>query len=130
MGQKRLEERQKWLVCKKRRKQKLKGWEESVWGVALFPAPLHISVFLKKYLLIFRESGREGERDEEKHHCVVASRKPTTGDLAHNPGMGPDWESNQWPFGLQAGAQSTEPRQPGLLFFFYCISLHYILAPL
>ena len=37
---------------------------------------------------------------------------PLVGDLAHNPGMFPDWESNQWTFGLQAGAQSTEPHQP------------------
>ena len=36
------------------------------------------------------------------------------GDLAHNPGMCPDWESNRQPFGSQAGAQSTEPHQPGL----------------
>ena len=41
---------------------------------------------------------------------------PPTGDLAHNPGMGPDWESNQWPFGLQASTQPTEPHQPGLCF--------------
>ena len=27
--------------------------------------------------------------------------------------MCPDWKSNWWPFGLQAGAQSTEPHQPG-----------------
>ena len=26
-----------------------------------------------------------------------------------------DWESNQQPFGSQAGAQSTEPHQPGLV---------------
>ena len=39
---------------------------------------------------------------------------PTTRDLAHNPGMCPGWESNQRPFGLQAGAQSTEPHQPWL----------------
>ena len=26
--------------------------------------------------------------------------------------MCPDWESNQKPFGLQAGAESTEPHQP------------------
>ena len=39
---------------------------------------------------------------------------PPTGDLAHNPGMCPDWESNWRPFGLQAGSQSTEPHQPGL----------------
>ena len=37
-----------------------------------------------------------------------------TGDLAYNPGMCPDWESNQQRFGLQACAQSTEPHQPGL----------------
>ena len=44
---------------------------------------------------------------------MVASHRPPTGDLVHNPGMCPDWESNQQPFGLQAGAQSTEPHQPG-----------------
>ena len=26
------------------------------------------------YLFIFMEKGREGEREEEKHQCVVASR--------------------------------------------------------
>ena len=35
-------------------------------------------------------------------------------DLAHNPGMCPDEELNQRPLRLQAGAQSTEPHQPGL----------------
>ena len=39
---------------------------------------------------------------------------PPTGDLARNPGMCPDWESNWWPFGAQASTQSTEPHQPGL----------------
>ena len=39
---------------------------------------------------------------------------PLTGDPACNPGMCPDWESNQRPFGSQAGTQSTEPHQPGL----------------
>ena len=33
-------------------------------------------------------------------------------DLAPNPGMRPDWESNWRPFGSQAGTQSTEPHQP------------------
>ena len=32
-----------------------------------------------------------------------------------SPGMCPEWELNQGPFGSQAGAQSTEPHQPGLL---------------
>ena len=34
--------------------------------------------------------GREGEREGEKHPCVVASHIPSTGDLACNPGMCPD----------------------------------------
>ena len=35
-------------------------------------------------------------------------------DLAHNPGMCPEWETNLWPFALQACSQSTELYQPGL----------------
>ena len=50
--------------------------------------------FLDFYLFIFRERGKEGEREGEKQQCVVASRVPPTGDLAHNPGMCLDWESN------------------------------------
>ena len=42
-------------------------------------------------LFISRERGREGE----KHECVVASHMAPTGDLTCNPGMCPDWESNQ-----------------------------------
>ena len=68
---------------------------------------------LKKDLFIFRERGKEGEREGEKHQCVVASCVPPTGDLACNPGMCPDWESNQQCFGSQAHAQSTELHQPG-----------------
>ena len=46
---------------------------------------------------------------------------PPTGDLAHNPAMCPNWESNQRPFGSWAGAQSTEPHQPELLSLFYSL---------
>ena len=67
-----------------------------------------------KILFIFRERGREGEREGEKHQCVVAFHVPPIGDLAYNPGLSPDWESNLQPFGLQAHAQSTEPHQPVL----------------
>ena len=85
--------------------------------------------FLKVlFIYLFRERGREGEREGEKHRCVVASHwsgninhAAPTGDLACNPGMCPDWESNQRPFGLQAGIQSTELRQPGPVLF-YCFS--------
>ena len=54
-----------------------------------------------------------GEREGEKHQRVVASLVPPTGDLAHNPGMCPDWELNLRPFAFQAGTQSTEPHWRG-----------------
>ena len=76
---------------------------------------MHLLVDFLFYIFIFRERGKKGEIEGEKHQCVVASHTPPTGDLACNPGMCPDWESNQQPFGLQAGTQSTEPHQPGLL---------------
>ena len=74
--------------------------------------------FFKILFIYFRARGREGERDGEKHQCVTASHMSPTGDLACNPGMCPDWESNWWSFSLQAGTQSTEPHQPGLKYFF------------
>ena len=43
----------------------------------------------------------------------VASCTPPTGDPARNPGMCPEWESNLRFSGLQTGAQSTQPHQPG-----------------
>ena len=68
--------------------------------------------FIFSILFIFRERERKEERGGEKHRSV-ASCKTLTGGLACNPGMCPDWESNQQPFVWQAGAQSTEPHQPG-----------------
>ena len=53
-----------------------------------------LSFFLDFYLFIFRERGKEGEREGEKQQCVVASRVPPTGDVARNPGICLDWESN------------------------------------
>ena len=86
--------------------------------------------FFKVLFIFFRERAREGEREGEKHQCVFASHSPPTGDLAHNPGMFPDWESNQRPLGSQSGTQSTEPRQPGHALFFLsfsslCLNLKY-----
>ena len=54
-----------------------------------------------------------GELEGEEHQCVVASHAPPFGDMAHNLGIFPDWESNQRPFGSQTCAQCTEPHQPG-----------------
>ena len=88
------------------------GWEENINVLILMYKNFSITFFFKIYF-IFREREREGEREGEKHQCVVASHEPPTGDLACNPGMCPDWESNQQHSGLQAGAQLTEPHQPG-----------------
>ena len=63
--------------------------------------------------------GKEGEREGEKHQCVAASHAPSTGDLAHNPGLCHDQERNLRPIGLQAGAQPTEPHQPGQIIWHF-----------
>ena len=65
------------------------------------------------YLLMSREG--KGRRAGQEYQCVVASFTPPTGDLACNPGMCPDRELNQRPFGSQSSAQLTEPHQPGLI---------------
>ena len=71
--------------------------------------------FLKDFIYLFLEGGKgEIKRGRETSMCV-ASHTPLTGDLACNPGMCPDWESNCRPFGSQASTQSTEPHQPGLV---------------
>ena len=77
-----------------------------------------------EFIYLFLEKGEGKEKEREKNidvwekHPLVAS-VPPAGDLAHNPGMCPDWESNQQPFGSQANTQSTEPHQPGHKITFY-----------
>ena len=78
--------------------------------------------FFQDFIYLFLERGREGEKEGNKHQCVAASHVARTGDVACNPGMYLDWELNQWPFGSQAGTQSTEPHKPGL----FSLSLKYI----
>ena len=83
-------------------------------------------LFKRFYLFIFRERGREREREGMKHQCVVASHAPPTGwgpELACNPGMCRDQESNCPPFGSQAGAQTTEPHQPACFINIIVLSL-------
>ena len=53
--------------------------------------------------------------------CGCLSCVPHTGDLACNLGMYPDWELNWQPFSSQAGAQSTEPREPGMNWQPFCL---------
>ena len=49
-----------------------------------------IALFKNFYLFIFKERGREGLREGEKHQYLVASCTSPTGDLAHDPGTCPD----------------------------------------
>ena len=79
-----------------------------------FPIEWFGYFFLRFYLFIFRQRGSGIERQEEKHQLCGCTRAPSNGDLAHIPGMCPDGESNQRPFGSQASTQSTEPHQPEL----------------
>ena len=78
-----------------------------------------------RILFIYREKGREGEREGEKHRSV-ASLTPT-GDPAHNPDMWPYWELNQQPFSLQICVQSIEPpARADLHFFFLNLAWRYV----
>ena len=61
----------------------------ALWDLFLF--------FLRFYLFIFRQRGREGERNVT---VWLPLESAPTGDLAWNPGMCLDWEANWWPFGL------------------------------
>ena len=85
------------------------------------------SLFFQRFYLLISERGGEGEREGEKHQCAVAFHVPFVGDLACNPSICPDWELNQQHFGSQAGAQSTEPHQPGHLYFFSLVEFNNIL---
>ena len=78
----------------------------------------YLSLLIFKILFIFfKERGREGEREGKTNvqgkDRSVALHTPPHGDLASNPGMCPDQESNLRPFTLQNDVQPTEPHQSG-----------------
>ena len=79
-----------------------------------------------------RAKKRERDIDVQEIHQSVAPHIQPSRDLACNPGMCPDQESNQRPFGAQASFQSTELHQPGLKGRFLNIALLFFwrLAPL
>ena len=71
--------------------------------------------FNLKKIFMFREGKGGRKRGRGTSMCGCLSRALLLGTVRYNPGMSPDWESNQRPFGLRAGTQSTEPHQPGLM---------------
>ena len=75
-------------------------------------------LFLRFYLFIFRHRGNE--RGRETSMCGCLPYTPYWGP-GWQPRHVPDWESNTWPFGSQAVAQSTEPHQPGPSCVFLCM---------
>ena len=52
-------------------------------------------LFLKILFIYFLERGKGREKDRERNSNVWLPHAPHTGDLAHNPGMCPEWESNR-----------------------------------
>ena len=85
---------------------------------------MELGFFLRFYLFIFRERRREGEREGEKHQCVVASWAPPLGTWPTTQACALTG-LNQHSFGSQAHAQSTELHQPELTELFYKISLFF-----
>ena len=70
--------------------------------------------------------GSEGERETSMRGCLLHA--PYWGP-SQQPRHVPYWESNWWPFGSQAGTQSTEPLQPGLINIIHLILLSTLDAP-
>ena len=91
-------------------------WYPYTLDVERFKDVLEVPKPLLVYLFIFREKGRDDERerniDVQEIHQLAASHTPPTRNLAYNPGMCPNQVSHWPPFSSQAGAQSTEPHQP------------------
>ena len=78
-------------------------------------AQIYVRVVFRGFSFLFSERGEGRERDRERNISMwLPLTCPPTGDLARNPGVCPDWESNRRPFGSQARTQSTELHQPGL----------------
>ena len=77
---------------------------------------MFVVFYFKDFIYLSLERGGEKER-ERNINVWLPFTCPPTEDLACNPGICPDWELNQRPFGSQASTQSTEPHQPELFVF-------------
>ena len=79
---------------------------------------IQVDLHFQDFIYLFLERG-EGMTRRETLMCERNIDELPTWDLAHNPGMCPDQETNQWPFGSQTSAPSIEP---------WARALFYILA--
>ena len=64
---------------------------------------------------------------KERNMDWLPREQTPPGDRTCNPGMCPDWESNQRPFTLQDGAQPREPHWSGLYLLFEKTNKHILL---
>ena len=72
--------------------------------------PCSVFFFLKIYVFLERGEGREKERERNINVWLLLALLQLG---TSPPDMCPNWELNQWPFGSQAGTQSTEPHYLG-----------------
>ena len=63
---------------------------------------LFLQIFFKDFIYVFLDRGERREKDRERNTVCGCFLSTPTEDLARNPGMCPDWESNRRPFGSQA----------------------------
>ena len=68
--------------------------------------------FKRFYLFIFRERGKEGEREGGKHQVQLLLAQPPQGTWPVTQAYACAW--NPRPPGSQTSTQSNEPHQPGL----------------
>ena len=69
----------------------------TLYGFKLQAQIFHNWSFLKKILFIFRQRLREGEREGEKHQCMVACHAPPTGGIwptTHACALTRNWTSD------------------------------------
>ena len=94
--------------------------QPSRWQLALVWKSLHLcngSFLLFPLICLFleRKGGEKRGRETSMCGCLLCAShwRPCC-----NPGMCPDWELNQWPFGSQASTQSTGHTSQGLFLLF------------
>ena len=60
-----------------------------------------MNIYFKDFIYLFLERGEVREKERERNTNVWLPLTCPPGDLARNPGLCPDWESNWQPSGSQ-----------------------------